>query len=119
MAGTVWVADRDGAPAGFILLHPQDGQLYIANISVAPEAAGQGIGAALLAQALDDARALGAGAVTLTTFKAPPWNGPWFRRQGYAPMPTARMGPSLRATLERQAAFLDPSTREVLWQPTA
>lgn len=115
-AGTVWVADLDGKAAGFILLHPQDDQLYIANISVLHEAAGRGVGAALLTQALSDARALGVEALTLTTFKAPPWNGPWFRRHGYTPMPMARMGPELRATLARQAQSVDVTTREVLWR---
>ncbi|MEE3624647.1 GNAT family N-acetyltransferase [Nitrospirillum sp. BR 11752] len=114
--GTVWVADHAGRTVGFILLQPQDDQLYIANISVAPEAAGQGIGAALLGQALADARALGLGALTLTTFKAPPWNGPWFRRHGYTPMSAERIGPTLRATVERQAITVDPATREVLWR---
>ncbi|MDG3440022.1 GNAT family N-acetyltransferase [Nitrospirillum amazonense] len=116
-AGTVWVADHAGVAAGFILLQPQDGQLYIANISVMPEAGGQGIGAALLAQALGHARALETEALTLTTFRAPPWNGPWFRRHGYTPMPEERMGPALRATLERQIITVDPATREVLWRP--
>ncbi|MDZ5650487.1 GNAT family N-acetyltransferase [Nitrospirillum sp. BR 11828] len=113
--GTVWVAGDPGRPVGFILLQPQDDQLYIANISVAPEAGGRGIGGALLGQALADARALGAEALTLTTFRAPPWNGPWFRRRGYTPMPAERIGPTLRATLKRQAALVDPATREVLW----
>ncbi|MEC4593927.1 GNAT family N-acetyltransferase [Nitrospirillum amazonense] len=115
-AGTVWVAEHAGRPAGFILLQPQDDQLYIANISVVPEAGGRGIGAALLAQALSHARALGAEALTLTTFQAPPWNGPWFRRHGYTLMPEEHMGPALRATLERQIITVDPATREVLWR---
>ncbi|MEA1647689.1 GNAT family N-acetyltransferase [Nitrospirillum sp. BR 11164] len=114
-AGTVWVADSAERPTGFILLQPQDGHLYIAAIAVAPDASGQGIGAALLGQAQTDARALGVGALTLTTFKAPPWNGPWFRRHGYTPMPPDSIGPTLRATMERQAALVDPTTREVLW----
>ncbi|MEA1672346.1 GNAT family N-acetyltransferase [Nitrospirillum sp. BR 11163] len=116
-AGTVWVAEHAGRPAGFILLQPQDGQLYIANISVAPEAGGRGIGAALLAQALTGARTLGAEALTLTTFRAPPWNGPWFRRHGYTLMPAEHIRPTLRATLERQAITVVPATREVLWRP--
>ncbi|TWB24723.1 acetyltransferase (GNAT) family protein [Nitrospirillum amazonense] len=118
-AGTVWVAEHAGRPAGFILLQPQDGQLYLANISVVPEAGSRGIGRALLAQALSDARALGAEALTLTTFKAPPWNGPWFRRHGYTPMPAERVGPALRATMERQTITVDPATREVLWRPVS
>ncbi|WP_148293642.1 GNAT family N-acetyltransferase [Azospirillum sp. B4] len=117
--GMVWVADLNGNAAGFILLQPQDNQLYIANISVVPEAIGQGIGAALLNQAQADARALGLGALTLTTFKVPPWNGPWFRRHGYTQMPAERIGPTLHATVERQAITVDPATREVLWRPVS
>ena len=58
---------------------------------------------------------MGSPAVTLATFKSPPWNGPWFRRHGFAAMPEERIGAGLRAVLDRHAAFLDMATRETLW----
>jgi hypothetical protein len=36
--GNVIVADADGRPVGFVLVNPMDGMLYIANISVVPQA---------------------------------------------------------------------------------
>ncbi|WP_084540057.1 GNAT family N-acetyltransferase [Azorhizobium doebereinerae] len=116
--GEALVAYRadDPAPLGFALLRPLDGLLYLDNISVAADASGQGIGRALLAGVERRRAALGLPAVTLTTFRAPPWNGPWFRRQGFRPLPAERIGPGLAAVIARQSRSLDPATREVLWR---
>jgi N-acetylglutamate synthase-like GNAT family acetyltransferase len=115
--GEVWVADLDEIAVGFVLLQPQGDTLYLANISVAPEACGCGIGARLLSHTISRAATLGVNAVTLATFRRPPWNGPWFRRQGFEPIPDARIGPLLRAILDRHSKSLDMSTREALWRP--
>ena len=111
--GDLVVAEDDRGIVGFILTTPMDGGIYIANISVASGCSGRGIGAALMNGALDDARGL---SVTLTTFRTPRWNGPWFRRFGFTPIPEGLIGPGLRAVLERQARFVDPATRETLWR---
>ena len=108
-----------GILSGFALAQPLDGLLYLANISVAPRASGRGIGQALLARVLGLAHEGGLPAVTLATFRTPPWNGPWFRKQGFTPMPATRIGPGLQAVLERHAAFLDMTTRETLWTELA
>jgi len=116
-AGDTIVAERDGALVGFALAQPFDGILYLANISVRPEAGGHGFGAALVNHIVAHAAATGAGAVTLATFRIPPWNGPWFRRHGFVPMPEEKIGSGLRAVLERHAETLDMATRETLWRP--
>lgn len=115
-SGDTVVAEWRGGPAGFVLTQILDGLLYITNISVAPDAAGQGIGRMLLEAAEDRAAGLRLPAVTLATFKSPLWNGPWFRRCGYQPMPDERIGAGLKAILDRQAEFMDRSTRETLWK---
>lgn len=115
-AGHTMVAVVDDAPVGFVLLQPVDEFLYIANISVAPDASGQGIGRALLTAAEDRARDTAFPALTLTTFQSPPWNGPWFRRRGFVSMPDGRIGRELRSILARQAKFVDARTRETLWK---
>jgi len=91
---------------------------YVTNISVDSDLSGRGIGAALIAAA--NARAIAAGlpALVLTTFKTPPWNGPWFRRLGFEPIPGQLIGPDLCAILDRHSRFLDMGTRETLWRPT-
>jgi N-acetylglutamate synthase-like GNAT family acetyltransferase len=115
--GELILADEDGRIIGFVLLGLIDTRLYVANISVAPDASGCGVGAVLMAEAEQRAAARGLGAVTLTTFRAPPWNAPWFGRLGFIEMPAALIGPELRAILARQATFLDPATRTTLWRP--
>jgi N-acetylglutamate synthase-like GNAT family acetyltransferase len=112
--GETVIAELAGALVGFALSQPLDGMAYLANISVRPEA--RGVGGKLLQHVIGRARDSGMRAVTLTTFKAPPWNGPWFRRHGFVPMPDAHVGPDLRAVLARQAKFVDMATRETLWK---
>jgi N-acetylglutamate synthase-like GNAT family acetyltransferase len=114
--GETVVAELGGTLVGFVLSQPLDGMMYLANISVRPGAGRMGVGAALLRHVVDRTLEDGMKAVTLTTFKAPPWNGPWFRRHGFLPMPDAHIGPGLRAVLNRQATFLDMATRETLWK---
>ena len=115
-AGDTVVAVWDGEPVGFILMQTLDGLLYVANISVASGASGRGVGRRLIATAEERALRLRLPAVTLTTFKAPPWNGPWFRSHGFVVMPEDRIGPGLRSVLTRHATFLDMTTRETLWR---
>src|SRR4029077_4026770 len=89
----------------------------LANISVLPDASNRGVGTHLLERVIAYARASHATAVTLATFRVPPWNGPWFRRHGFTAMPESKVGPGLRAILTRHASFLDMETRETLWVP--
>ncbi|CAM3960227.1 GNAT family N-acetyltransferase [Paracidovorax anthurii] len=105
------------AVVGFAAMRPLDGLLYLDNISVEPGASGRGIGKVLLSSVMEHATALEAPAVTLTTFKVPIWNGPWFRKHGFRPMPSDRIGAGLRAVMERQWQTLDPAARETLWLP--
>jgi len=115
--GELIVGDEDSRIIGFVLLNTIDARLYIANISVAPDSSGCGVGAALMAEAVHRAATRGLGAVMLTTFRAPRWNAPWFARLGFTPMPVALIGPGLHEILQRQAQYVDPATREILWMP--
>ena len=117
--GETIVAELLEKPAGFVLSQPLDGLLYVTNAAVNPEAAGLGIGRLLMIGAEHRARQLKVAGLSRATFRIPPWNGPWFRRQGYSPIPEERIGPGLRAILDRHASFLDMSMRETLWKPIA
>jgi len=112
------IASAKGGHAilGFALTRPLDGLLYLDNISVASAASGIGVGATLLSDIWDHARSQALPAVTLTTFRSPRWNGPWFRRHGFQIMPETHMGSGLRAVMDRQALSFDPITRETLWR---
>ncbi len=116
-AGSMLIAETDGAPVGFALVQLLDETLYLANIAVAPEAARCGVGARLLRGVTTEAHSQNAAAVTLTTFRTPPWNGPWFRKHGFVIMPEDQIGPALLSVLRRHSTFLDMHTRETLWQP--
>lgn len=61
-ARQVWVAD-----GGFIVFFEKDGAMFLENIAVHPDAAGQGIGKTLIAFCEDAARAAGLVAVILYT----------------------------------------------------
>jgi GNAT superfamily N-acetyltransferase len=117
VGGETLVAELHHAPVGFLLLRPLDGLLCVVTIAVSPDAAGLGIGRLLMTRAERRARELKVAGLSLTTFRTPPWNGPWFRRQGYSPIPEERIGPGLRAILNRHATFHDMAARETLWKP--
>jgi GNAT superfamily N-acetyltransferase len=117
--GETLVVELDGKPEGFVLLGPLDGLLYVANVSVSQDFAGLGLGRILMTAAEHRAQQSKLPGLSLTTFRTPFWNGPWFRRQGYSPIPEERIGPGLRAVLERHATFHDMTIRETLWKPVA
>lgn len=107
--------DGDDSPVGFALTRTLDEHLFLDNISVATHATGLRIGAELLGHVVRLASEAALPRVILTTFRRPPWNGPWFRRHGFETMPAADYGPGLRAVLSQQGKHFDPTTREVLW----
>jgi GNAT superfamily N-acetyltransferase len=111
-AGSTVVATRDEKPVGFAVVQRIDAMAYLTNISVVPESSGENVGTSLLEKAEQTAVRMGFSRIALATFKEPRWNGPWFRRLGYSPMPLEHIGPGL----QRHATFLDMSNRETLWK---
>lgn len=69
--------------AGFLIAKPSGRELHLWEVSVAPAFQRRGIGAGLVRACLIDARNAGFAAVTLTTFRALPWNGPFYTRLGF------------------------------------
>ncbi|MGE8691532.1 MAG: GNAT family N-acetyltransferase [Achromobacter sp.] len=113
-AGLLWVASGDdGLPAGFALAQPMDGDLFLAEMSVALPMQGRGLGRDLLRAVVEHARAARVyRGVALTTDRELPWNGPFYRRQGFAEVPDAQLAPALRARLRAEAdAGFDPARR--------
>ncbi|MFG6190922.1 GNAT family N-acetyltransferase [Nonomuraea sp. JJY05] len=89
-------------PRGFALIGWVDGNLHLDQLAVHPGHMRQGIGGRLVAAVLDHARAAGAPAVTLTTYRDVPWNAPWYTRHGFSVMPAEEWGPQLRALVEHE-----------------
>ncbi|MGY1741128.1 MULTISPECIES: GNAT family N-acetyltransferase [unclassified Blastococcus] len=110
-AWRVLVAGRP--PRGFAVLERVDGDVHLEQLSVHPGAMRRGLGAALLAGTVEEARAAGAGRVTLTTYADVPWNAPWYARHGFAE--TRDVGPGLAAVVRAElAAGLDRHGRRVV-----
>ncbi|MGA3354183.1 MAG: GNAT family N-acetyltransferase [Acidimicrobiales bacterium] len=70
-------------PVGFVSVEVLDGSAHIRQLSVLPPMQRRGIGRALVAAACDWARAQGYRAVSLTTFRDVPWNGPFYNKLGF------------------------------------
>jgi GNAT superfamily N-acetyltransferase len=97
------VAEVDGTVVGFAGLGVVDGHCHLAEVDVHPAHHGRGIGRALLAAVVARARERGHDALVLTTFRAVPWNGPWYARHGFVVVPPAEQGPELAAIRAAEA----------------
>lgn len=116
--GAIFVARAAGEPVGFAMVEPIDAGLHLEELSVDPPWGGQGLGTRLLERVAQHARAIGAAAVTLTTFADVPWNGPYYRRRGFAVVPEADCTAALRARVRLEAAAgLDRALRVVMRRP--
>lgn len=99
--GLAWVApDPDDLPVGYLVGAIVDGGLHVHQVSVVPEAAGQGVGAALIDRAVAEARSRKLAALTLTTFCEVPWNAPYYARLGFTRLPGDGVGPGMAAILD-------------------
>lgn len=102
-AGGVWVAEAgEGTVAGFVATAPLDDALHILEMAVHQDHQRKGIGARLMSAALGHARDAGYPAATLTTFRAIPWNAPFYARIGFEILDEP--SPTLQAILAEEAA---------------
>ena len=81
-----------------------DGDLYIAELSVAASHQRQGIGTRLIDAAAEHGRKAGYGFMTLTTYRDIPWNGPFYRRLGFVDVDVDYVGPELCDRLRHEVA---------------
>ncbi|MFB9795885.1 GNAT family N-acetyltransferase [Arthrobacter citreus] len=70
-------------PVGFARLEEVDGQAHLEQLSVHPDAAGAGVGRALVEAALAWARTRGYTSMTLCTFAGVPFNAPFYATCGF------------------------------------
>jgi GNAT superfamily N-acetyltransferase len=70
-------------PVGFACADVVDGLAHLWQLSVHPSSGRRGIGSALVEAVCGWASANGYPAVTLTTFRDVPWNGPFYARMGF------------------------------------
>ena len=101
--GLLWVAeDLADGPIGFLAAERTDDGLYIEQVDVLMPRQRQGYGRRLMQSAIDWARAEGLPAVTLTTFRSIPFNGPFYASMGFVEQDAP--SPHLTATLANEAA---------------
>jgi predicted N-acetyltransferase YhbS len=110
-AGLALVAEVDGRAAGFVMGEAYGEDIYLHELDVDLAYQQRGIGAALVRGFAEAARAKGASAVVLSTFRDPPWNAPFYRRMGFADIARADYLPWMVEIETQQAEFLDISTR--------
>jgi GNAT superfamily N-acetyltransferase len=97
---------------GFALGGLLDGHAHLVELAVARAHQRQGIGKRLLVTFVDAARGRGDRQLTLTTDRHAPWNGPFYRRQGFAELDGSTVTAALAAVLRAEAAAgLDPTRR--------
>lgn len=118
-AGLAWVAtDSSGRPTAYILLREVDGWAHIEQVSVHASHARRRLGQALVEQAGYWAAEANLRGLTLTTFADVPWNGPYYSRLGFEPVPEDRWSPGLREIVAEEAAHgLDAWPRVVMKRP--
>jgi len=109
--GLSLLAEADGRAAGFIMgqMHFEDA--YLHELDVDPAFGRRGIGAALVMRFIEAAKAKGARAVYLSTFRTPQWNAPFYRKLGFVDVARADYLPWMSAIENQQAKFLDVNTR--------
>jgi GNAT superfamily N-acetyltransferase len=114
--GRLWVALAGNAPAGFALVEMLAHDLpHLEEIDVDPPHGRRGLGAALVRSVCDWAADSGYSMLTLTTFRAAPWNLPFYARMGFVEIPRETLRPELVAVVSWEAARgLDPAARAVM-----
>lgn len=116
--GRLWVATVLGVVAGYAVADVVDGTAHLEQVSVDPRWAGRRLGAELIEEVARWAAERGDRWLTLTTYAEVPWNGPYYRRLGFEPIPDAEVGPQLRAIRAGEAARgLDSWPRIALRRP--
>lgn len=89
--GHIFAVHHKGAAVGFALTSVRGTSLYLDQLSVDPAHGRRGLGAALMARVLQDARRRRLKWVTLSTFRDLAWNGPFYRRLGFRELPDAQL----------------------------
>jgi GNAT superfamily N-acetyltransferase len=114
--GRLWVALADDVPVGFALVEMLASDLpHLDEVDVAPAHGRRGLGTALVRATCAWARDKAFPVLTLTTFRAVPWNLPFYARLGFAEIPRDHLRPELTAVVRDEAARgLRPETRAVI-----
>ncbi|MEO3997138.1 GNAT family N-acetyltransferase [Mesorhizobium sp. CAU 1732] len=99
----VWVATTAGGePAGYAVAGPLGSFLHLRELSVDPVHGRKGLGAALVRRVVQASAARGLEGVSLTTFRAVPFNQPFYETLGFSELPLDSAPPALREAFLRE-----------------
>lgn len=102
--GQVWAAcTGDDLAVGAVIASVREGTVYVEELDVLPAHGRRGLGARLLASVCTWAERQGYPAVTLSTFRDVPWNGPFYRKQGFRELTREEWTPGMRHIRELEA----------------
>lgn len=120
-AGRGWVvADDDDRPVAFVLVEVVDGLAHVEQVSVDTAYARQRLGRDLIDHVESWAAERGMPALTLTTFRGVPWNGPYYRRLGFVELADSERGPQLATLMAAEVQHgLDPVERIAMRRPVS
>jgi GNAT superfamily N-acetyltransferase len=111
-AGRCWVVEAEGEVAGYALADVVGECAHLEQVSVVPEQQGRGLGGTLVDHVVAWAADRGFPAVTLTTYRAVPWNAPLYERLGFRVLADDEITPALRAVVAVEVEHgLDPAER--------
>lgn len=114
-AGMLWVAVApSGEPVGFACARWLGDQPHLEELDVRPDHARRGLGAKLVRAVIEFARARVAAAVTLSTFRDVPWNGPFYERLGFRALDASELTPPMRDLITAEARKGLPIERRVV-----
>src|SRR6266487_2383211 len=102
--GRLWVALADEVPVGFALVEMLAEDLpHLQEMDVSPEHGRRGLGTALLKTVVEWLGRSGYQQITLTTFRAVPWNIPFYSRFGFEEIHAGELRPELEAVVRNEA----------------
>lgn len=101
-AGRAWVVDVGGELAGYLITELVDGCAHLEQVSVDPRFGRRGLGAALIEHLAQWASGQGLPAITLTTYRDVPWNGPYYAARGFRWLREDELTPGLRAIRQHE-----------------
>ena len=114
--GTLWVAVADDEAIGFAhVKRVEIGSAHLDELDVHPAHGRRGVGRRLVGAVCDWAAVNGLQAVTLSTFRDPPWNRPFYARLGFEVVPDDELSRALSAIVaDESRRGLDLSRRVVM-----
>ena len=118
--GRLWVALSGGEPVGFAhVIILKSGLPHLEELDVHPDHGRRGIGTQLVKTVCEWVTHKKYTNLTLTTFREPPFNMPFYRKLGFRQLPQESFTADLRAIVDHETKRgLDPEKRVVMiWRP--